>query len=126
MKRALMAMATFGGAMATALGAYGAHGLAKVAPPHLVESFNTAVTYQFFHCLLLMAVALWMRSNSSRLLAWGGALVVLGILGFSGSIYALVLLGTKGIGLITPLGGILLILAWLLLFVAVWRWERVA
>ncbi|WP_245568392.1 DUF423 domain-containing protein [Ferrimonas futtsuensis] len=126
MKRAFMALATFGGAMATALGAYGAHGLTKVAPPHLVESFNTAVMYQFFHCLLLMAVALWMRSNSSRLLAWAGSLVVLGILGFSGSIYALVLLGTKGIGMITPMGGILLMVGWMLMFAAVWRWERVS
>ncbi|WP_028114100.1 DUF423 domain-containing protein [Ferrimonas kyonanensis] len=125
MRKILMACATLGGLTATGLGAYGAHGLAKVAPPHLVESFNTAVMYQFFHCLALMAIVVWMGQNASRLLGWAGALMIAGMLGFSGSIYSLVLLGTKGIGMITPMGGLLMMLGWLLLFIAVWRWEKV-
>ncbi|TKB54802.1 DUF423 domain-containing protein [Ferrimonas aestuarii] len=124
MHRLLMAVAAFLGMTATGLGAYGAHGLAKVAPPYLVESFNTAVSYQFFHCLLLMAVALWFRQWGGRILLVAGSLITAGILGFSGSIYSLVLLGTKGIGIITPIGGSLLILGWFTLLVAAWQWER--
>ncbi|MGE6232148.1 DUF423 domain-containing protein [Aeromonas media] len=99
------------GLMATMLGAYGAHGLAATGiAPSLLAAFNTAVQYQFFHALALLVLG-WCGVRS-KVITFAGTAFVLGILGFSGSIYAMVLLGSKGLGLITPAGGLCFMLGW--------------
>ncbi|MBY5980122.1 DUF423 domain-containing protein [Ferrimonas balearica] len=117
MSRLFLLIAALLGLLATGLGAYGAHGLPGKVSPHLVDSFNTAVQYQFFHALALMAIGLWLMREQSRLLVAAGIAMILGMLGFSGSIYALVLLGSKGFGPITPMGGMTLMVGWGLLAV---------
>lgn len=85
------------GLTATMLGAYGAHGLAATGiTPERLAAFNTAVQYQFFHALALLVLG-WCGVRS-KVIHLAGTAFVLGIIGFSGSIYAMVLLGSKGLG----------------------------
>lgn len=113
------------GLTATGLGAYGAHGLVAAGTrPELVAAFNTAVQYQFYHGLALLVTALLLRQKPGPALYFAALLFVLGTLLFCGSIYALVLLGTKGIGFLTPLGGVCFMAAWLSLLLAGRSWLR--
>ena len=106
-----LVLAGFFGLTATMLGAYGAHGLAVTGiAPERLAAFNTAVQYQFFHALALLVLG-WCGVRS-KVITVAGTAFVLGILGFSGSIYAMVLLGSKGLGLITPAGGLCFMLGW--------------
>ncbi|MFM4978634.1 DUF423 domain-containing protein [Aeromonas caviae] len=110
-QRHWLVLAGFFGLTATMLGAYGAHGLAATGiVPSLLAAFNTAVQYQFFHALALLVLGLC--GVRGKVITFAGAVFVLGILGFSGSIYAMVLLGSKGLGLITPAGGLCFMLGW--------------
>ncbi|MCE9860954.1 DUF423 domain-containing protein [Aeromonas caviae] len=110
-QRHWLVLAGFFGLTATMLGAYGAHGLAATGiAPSLLAAFNTAVQYQFFHGLALLVLGLC--GVRGKVITFAGAVFVLGILGFSGSIYAMVLLGSKGLGLITPAGGLCFMLGW--------------
>ncbi|WP_323898114.1 DUF423 domain-containing protein [Aeromonas caviae] len=110
-QRHWLVLAGFFGLTATMLGAYGAHGLAATGiAPSLLTAFNTAVQYQFFHALALLVLGLC--GVRGKVITFAGAVFVLGILGFSGSIYAMVLLGSKGLGLITPAGGLCFMLGW--------------
>lgn len=110
-QRHWLVLAGFFGLTATMLGAYGAHGLAATGiAPSLLVAFNTAVQYQFFHALALLVLGLC--GVRGKVITFAGAVFVLGILGFSGSIYAMVLLGSKGLGLITPAGGLCFMLGW--------------
>lgn len=110
-KRLWVVIAALLGLTATILGAYGAHGLpaSGITPEHL-SAYHTAVQYQFFHALALLALGL--SPLRGRAITLACVLFTLGTLGFSGSIYAMVLLGTKGIGLITPAGGLCFMLGW--------------
>ncbi|WP_439831938.1 DUF423 domain-containing protein [Aeromonas caviae] len=110
-QRHWLVLAGFFGLTATMLGAYGAHGLAATGiVPSLLAAFNTAVQYQFFHALALLVLGLC--GVRGKVITFAGAVFVLGIVGFSGSIYAMVLLGSKGLGLITPAGGLCFMLGW--------------
>ena len=110
-QRHWLVLAGFFGLTATMLGAYGAHGLAAIGIAFLLlAAFNTAVQYQFFHALALLVLGLC--GVRGKVITFAGAVFVLGILGFSGSIYAMVLLGSKGLGLITPAGGLCFMLGW--------------
>ena len=113
--------------LSVALGAFGAHGLKQIVPPETVTTFQTGVQYQFSHALALILLGLLMKSYSHRWLGWAGNMFIAGIICFSGSLYVLTLLratdqtGLSGIGIVTPVGGLLFILAWLLLLLGIWR-----
>ncbi|MDO9138712.1 MAG: DUF423 domain-containing protein [Methylobacter sp.] len=99
-----------------AMGAFGAHGLKAILSPELLTIYQTGATYQMYHALGLIAIALFHRqAPDSKLLHWAGWLMFIGILLFSGSLYLLALLNLKWLGMITPLGGVCFITAWLLL-----------
>jgi uncharacterized membrane protein YgdD (TMEM256/DUF423 family) len=104
------------GALAVALGAFAAHGLKNHLSPQLMQTYQTAVQYHFIHTLALLAII--NLPLSKRSLAWVARSFLLGILLFSGSLYALALTGISAIGLLTPLGGSAFICGWLLLFTA--------
>ena len=115
------------GMTAVILGAFGAHALKAKLDEPLLASYQTAVQYQFWHALALLAVgilvSLWPHS---RILQTSGWLFITGTVLFSGSLYLLSLsnlrqLGFLNIGVITPLGGLCLITGWLALCLAVWR-----
>jgi uncharacterized membrane protein YgdD (TMEM256/DUF423 family) len=97
--------------LAVLLGAFGAHGLKSRVGPDLLAIWQTGVTYQFFHALALILLALWMRQTvqTATVALW---CFVLGMVIFSGSLYLLTLTGVRGLGAITPIGGVLLILGW--------------
>lgn len=113
------------GLTGTALGAYGAHGLAASgASASLISAFNTGVQYQFYHALALLFMVLAMRVKTLKTLHVAAGFFTLGTVLFSGSIYALVLFGTKGIGFITPLGGVCFMAGWLSVLLAGRTWLR--
>ena len=89
-----------------------------------LQTYETAVRYQFYHTLALIAVVLVIRWRpTSRLPALAGWLFVGGIAVFCGSLYLLVVTGITWLGAITPIGGVAFIAGWLLLAVAGWRGE---
>jgi uncharacterized membrane protein YgdD (TMEM256/DUF423 family) len=105
--------------LATALGAYASHGLESVLAPRALASLETAVEYQFYHGLGLLAVAILAdRYPQSRWLKISAVLFVAGIVLFCGSIYATTLGGVAALGRLTPVGGIAFMGAWVALAVA--------
>jgi uncharacterized membrane protein YgdD (TMEM256/DUF423 family) len=110
--RLLFAIGALLAALAVALGAFGAHLLRARLTPDLFAIFETAARYQAIHAFGLLAAA-WAGTRwPGRPAAIAGALLLAGIVVFSGSLYLLVLTGIRGLGAITPLGGILLMAGW--------------
>ncbi len=108
--------------VAVALGAFGAHALKSRLEPDLLATWQTAVLYHALHALGLFGVGLLMLHWPERVdLAVVGWLMIAGIALFSGSLYALALTGNRGLGAITPFGGIAFLAAWLVLAWAVAR-----
>ncbi|MBT5230832.1 MAG: DUF423 domain-containing protein [Methylococcales bacterium] len=95
------------------LGAFAAHGLKAMLSDHHLSVFQTAVTYQMYHGLGLLALSVCPFCEPSRL-TLASRILTLGVLVFSGSLYALVLLKIPMLGMVTPFGGILMILGWAL------------
>lgn len=101
-----------------ALGAFGAHGLKTMISPELLITYKTGVEYQMWHAFGLIVISLMQQHDSqSLLLKWAGALMFLGILLFSGSLYVLAILNFPEIGKITPIGGVSFLIAWSLLII---------
>ncbi len=108
--------------LAVALGAFAAHGLRGRLHEHYMEVFQTGVRYHFFHALGLgLIAALAKQYPQSKTLCWAGWLMLAGIVVFSGSLYLLCLSGLAWLGLVTPLGGLAFLAAWLLLAVFAYR-----
>lgn len=104
------------------LGAFGAHALRGKLAPEMLTVYQTAVQYQFWHALALLGIGLLsFHLPASAPLRWSGFLMVLGILLFSGSLYALSLTGARALGVITPIGGVMWIIGWALLAWALLR-----
>ena len=106
-----------------AIGAFGAHGLQAhfEAHPDLGRIFETGARYHMYHALALLAVA-WLASRQpGALVRWAGILFVVGIVLFSGSLYALAVTGLRKLGMITPLGGLAFLAGWGCLAACVWR-----
>ena len=108
-------------ALATVLGAFGAHALQSRLNPERLRVYETAVRYHFFQALGLLALGLAARSLRGPLVNWSGMLVLGGTLVFCGSLYALAAGAPRIMGAITPLGGLALIAGWLLFALAAWR-----
>lgn len=98
----------FLGMFAVALGAFGAHGLEDKVSPDKLEIFHTGTRYHLLHSLLLVALGLASVTIPTRITIS----LVLGIFIFSGSLYGIVLTGISRLGMITPVGGLLLIVGW--------------
>ena len=119
MEKIFAATGAFNMALCVVLGAFAAHGLKSRLSEGLMQTFHTGVQYHFYHSLGLLVVALLAaRLGESSLLRWSGFLMIFGIVTFSGSLYALALSAAKGIGMVTPIGGIAFIVAWLLVGLA--------
>lgn len=95
------------------LGAFGAHSLEGLLTPDRLETFETGVRYQMYHALGLLAIgALSVQAHRAALFIFTGSLI------FSGSLYLLVLSGISWLGAVTPIGGVLQLIGWALLFVS--------
>ncbi|WP_376770973.1 DUF423 domain-containing protein [Marinobacter arenosus] len=111
--------------IAVMAGAFGAHGLRGIVSERGLDVFQTAVTYQMYHAIALVALsALSLAGLNRRLLSVAAGFFLAGILLFSGSLYMLVLTDSRWIGPVTPLGGVCFMVAWTLLAVAGWRHAR--
>lgn len=121
MFRVLLLLAALFGFTGVGLGAFAAHGLKGQLSAEYLAVFQTGVHYQMLHALALLALAaLWQRLGGSLLTAAGVCFCV-GILLFSGSLYALTLSGISALGMITPVGGLTFLAGWLCLGLAAWR-----
>lgn len=110
------------GAIGVALGAFGAHALKdKLTASGRLDTFETAVKYQFYHALALVLVGFLAKEIISKNLAYSGYCFLGGTLIFSGSLYLICFTGIKTFGAIAPIGGTLMIAGWLLLFWAVMK-----
>lgn len=105
------------GFLGVGFGAFGAHALKARLTPEMLAIYRTAVEYQFWHVLALLAVGVLALSRPGPLASASGWCFVLGILIFSGSLYALALSEVRVLGAITPIGGLLLLAGWALLTV---------
>lgn len=100
--------------MAVAMGAFGAHGLKAILTPDMLAVYKTAVTYQMWHALGLAMIAFLRAQNPEvNLLKYAAWAMFAGIILFSGSLYLLSLSGLKWLGMITPIGGVCFLAAWL-------------
>ena len=121
MFRVLLLLAALFGFTGVGLGAFAAHGLKGQLSAEYLAVFQTGVHYQMLHALALLALAaLWQRLGG-RLLRAAGVCFCVGILLFSGSLYALTLTGIGALGMITPLGGLTFLAGWFCLGLAAWR-----
>ena len=106
-------------ALATVIGALGAHALKGRLGVDRYEVLQTAVHYQFFHALGLLGVGLLLDRLPGRALAAAGWLLLSGVLLFCGSLYLLLAGAPRLLGALTPLGGLALIAAWCTVAIAV-------
>ncbi|MEN0039251.1 MAG: DUF423 domain-containing protein [Cellvibrio sp.] len=122
MARFFLMIAAIGGFLAVVIGAFAAHGLRKVLTPEMIEVVKTGVQYQMYHALALFIVGLWLSYKPATPgLKAGGLAFIMGVLLFSGSLYALAMGAPRWLGPVTPLGGLCFLIGWLLLLVAAWR-----
>jgi len=118
------------GALSVLLGAFGAHGLKAYASEQILTTYETAVKYQFFHVFALALTGVLYKEYPVKWILLAGKLFIIGICFFSGSLYLLTLLSISGndqfnwIGAITPIGGLLLTSAWVLLAVKIASYKR--
>lgn len=113
----ILLIASVLGLTGVGLGAFVAHGLRSELTASALAVFQTGVQYQLLHALVLVAIGLAATSQRNAWLSAAASFIVLGVVLFSGSLYLLVLTPLK-LGLVTPLGGLLLMLGWLCLGVS--------
>jgi len=107
------------GGLAVAAGAFGAHGLREKLDARSLEVFETAAKYQMYHALALLAVGgLAMTGRGGAPLTVAGWSFLVGILIFSGTLYGLSISGIRWLGMITPIGGLAMIVGWIALAIA--------
>ncbi|WFF41004.1 DUF423 domain-containing protein [Salinicola endophyticus] len=114
------------GLLVVVAGAFGAHALADRLSPRYLEVFHTAVRYQAWHTLAIMALLAWraqrpLRGQLAAVVLWFAGMVL-----FSGSLYLLTLSGITALGVVTPFGGLLLMAGWVMLAIAAWRQQAPA
>ena len=106
---------------AVVLGAFGAHALRGRLDPDALAIYQTAVQYHFWHALGMLGVgALMLQWPTSGRLGWVAGLLLAGLILFCGTLYALALTGATWLGMVTPIGGLAFIAAWLVLASVAW------
>ena len=107
------------GVFVVILGAFGAHGLKDLLDDYGQSIYDKAVLYHMFHSIAILIVGIIQKSVPDLELQLSGLFFLLGIIIFSGSLYVLAISGIKWLGIITPVGGLLFIMGWFLLFIKV-------
>ena len=102
-------------ALSIAAGAFGTHALKETLAPNLLNAFQTSVNYHMFHSIALLLIGILLNHTQEKLICISGLVMLLGLTLFSGSLYALSLSGVTQLGIVTPIGGIYLIISWLLI-----------
>ncbi|MFT3844968.1 MAG: DUF423 domain-containing protein [Lacibacter sp.] len=118
------------GALAVALGAFGAHALKPLLDEAALKTYQTATHYHSLHVVALAIAGILMKLYPSKWFVRAGWLFIAGIIFFAGSLYTLTFLKAAGfenvnwLGAITPLGGLSFISGWICLFMGVHQWQR--
>jgi len=118
MDRTFLLIGALAAFLAVAFGAFGAHALRARLSPEMLAVFETGVRYQMYHALALLLVAATIPRFGGWLVLTAGWLMIVGIILFSGSLYALALTGVTTLGAITPIGGLAFLAGWACLAVA--------
>jgi uncharacterized membrane protein YgdD (TMEM256/DUF423 family) len=108
-------------ALATVFGAFGAHALKAQLSPDQLQIYETAVRYHFFNALGLIGIGLTLRFVDAPAVRWAAVAVLIGVILFSGSLYALTFGAPRPFGVVTPFGGLALIAGWICFAAGVWR-----
>ena len=118
MYRCFLLFGCIGAGLSVALGAFAAHGLKARLSDKMLSAFQTGADYQAYHSLAILVIVILASTASEarprRYLRTSISLMLAGIVLFSGSLYALALSGITKLGMITPIGGVLFLLAWFL------------
>lgn len=104
-------------AIAVILGAFGAHALHDIVVESKIEIFKTAVTYQFYHVFALLSLAWLQYQKPNKIFIYAGIFFIIGIILFSGSLYALTFINLQKLGILTPIGGMFFIIGWICMFI---------
>jgi uncharacterized membrane protein YgdD (TMEM256/DUF423 family) len=125
----ILIFSAISGFIAVAFGAFGAHALADKLTPERLQTWQTAVQYQFYHTLLLLILSAIGylfpdKVGQSPLLIYACYAAIAGIFIFSGSLYVLCLSGLRWLGAITPIGGLCFLAAWAIL--AFWGFKQIS
>ena len=107
------------GCLVVILGAFGAHGFKDILDDYGKSIYNKAVLYHMFHTIGILILGLINKIQPEIHLYLAGWSFLFGIILFSGSLYLLAITGIKPLGMITPIGGILFIIGWILLLLKV-------
>jgi len=126
MHKKIITTACFLGAISVALGAFAAHGLKQILDEKMLQTFETAVRYQFYHVFALLITGILYYIYPHPFLVWAGRLFITGMLFFSGSLYLLALFSPqyRFLGAITPFGGAAFIAGWIFLGLGVWKADK--
>lgn len=111
----IIAAGAFNAFIAVAAGAFAAHALKNTLTPEYLNTFKTAANYQMYHALGLLIIGLLNKHEGNRCRIAAAIFMFTGIVLFSGSLYLLVFTGLRWLGMITPFGGICLLIAWAIL-----------
>jgi uncharacterized membrane protein YgdD (TMEM256/DUF423 family) len=118
----IIVIGSISGAISVVLGAFGAHALKdSLTAAGRLDTYETAVKYQMYHSLALVLLGVLMLHFQHRFLNLASYSFVVGMLIFSGSLYALCATGISKLGAITPIGGVFLIAAWVLLAIGIYK-----
>lgn len=116
----VMLIGIISSALGVAFGAFGAHGLKQILSTSSLHIYQTGVDYQMWHSLALILIGLSLqRMHTSRLLILSAWIMLSGIILFSGSLYLLAITEIRWLGMITPLGGVSFLVAWVLFAIAI-------
>lgn len=128
MQRKLLILGCVFGMLGVILGAFGAHGLKEVLTEESLTSYETGVRYQFYHAFLALIIAntSFFTDKTKNIVFW---VLLVGVVLFSGSIYLLTTSAITGVsiksfGFVTPIGGVFLILAWLVLILNILKMNK--
>ena len=112
MTNLIIAFGAINAFLAVGAGAFGAHGLKNMLTPEYLAVFKTAADYQLIHGVGLILIGILSKDYASPYINASAIFMFIGIVLFSGSLYALTLSGTKWLGIITPIGGLCFLIAW--------------
>jgi uncharacterized membrane protein YgdD (TMEM256/DUF423 family) len=116
--RVLLGIGALLGFLGVTAGAFGAHAIRSRVSPERLDNWKTAADYQLWHALATVVIAARWDSGAAAAAGW---CFIAGVVVFSGSLYALALTDRRGLGAVTPIGGLLFLVGWALLVVAAIR-----
>ena len=122
MAKFYLALGSINALLVVLIGAFGAHGLKAKLTVENMAIYHTAVQFHFYHAvgLILVGLIAW-HIPTSPYLRWSAWLMIMGIILFSGSLYALSITNIRWLGAITPIGGTVFICAWLMLTIGIMK-----